>query len=88
MLWSIIRYIAPAVNVFCMISVLKNFVKFTGEHLRQSPLFPNLLKVIQHLSLPVNFTKYFRIDISQNIWRLLLGIKQKMNFQQNKWRAI
>ena len=75
---------APAVNVFCMISVLKNLVRFTGEQLRQSPLFPNLLKVIQHLSLPVNFTKYFRIDTSKNIWRLLLDIKQKMNFQQNK----
>ena len=57
-------------------SVLKNFTKFTGKHLCQSLFFNNvtgqgpptlLKKSLWHRCFPVNFAKFLRTPILQNI---------------------
>ena len=49
-------------EVFCKIGVLKNFAKFTGKHLRQSPR-----------CLSLNFRKFLRTSFSiEHLWWLFL----------------
>ena len=56
-------------EVFCKKGVHKNFAKFTGKYLRQSPYFnkiaglrpaTSLKKRLWHRCFPVNFAKCFR----------------------------
>ena len=60
---------------FIKIGVLKNFIKFTGKHLRRSLFFSiaSLGKRHRHRCFPVNLVKFLRISFLQNtFWRLLL----------------
>ena len=64
--------------------VLRNFAKFTGKHLCQSPFFNKvasltpatlLKKRLWHRCFPVNFGKFLRTPFLQNTpGRLLLSI--------------
>ena len=65
-------------EVFCEKGVLRNFAKFTGNHLCQSQSFrrapANLLKKrLWHRFLPVNFAKFRRTPFfTEHLWCLLL----------------
>ena len=61
--------------------VLRNFAKFTGKHLCQSPFFNKvaglrpatlLKKKLWHRCFPVNFAKFLRTPFLQNTSRRLL----------------
>ena len=62
--------------------VLKNFVKFTGKHLCQSPFFNNKVEDLRPATLlkkrlwqrcfPVNFRKFLRTPFLQNTYGRLL----------------
>ena len=67
--------------VFCNKNVLRNFSKFTGKHLYQSPFLVKLQawhailfkKILWHRCFPVNFAKFLRKAFLQNTsGRLLL----------------
>ena len=71
-------------EVFCEKSVLKNFAKFTGKHLRQSLFFNKvtglrpatlLKKILWHRCFPVNFAKFLRtLFLTEQLrWPLLNG---------------
>ena len=71
-------------EVFCNKGVLKNFAKFTGKHLSQSLFFnkfaglrPATLskKRLWHRCFPVNFVKFLRTSLIENLWWLLLKLK-------------
>ena len=66
--------------------VLRNFTKFTGKHLRQSPFFnkvgsskATLLKTrLWHRCFPLNFTEFLRTPFVQNTFGwLLLTVPRK-----------
>ena len=69
-------------EVFCKKGDLKNFAKFTGEHLCQSLFFNKvadlrfvaLLKMrLWHRCFPVNFVKFLRTPFfKEHLWSLLL----------------
>ena len=70
-------------DVFCEKGILRNFVKFTGKHLRQG-LFFNKVAGLRPATLlkkrlwcrcfPVNFTKFLRTPFfREHIWWLLLN---------------
>ena len=69
-------------EVFCKISVLKNFTKFTGKHLCQSLLFNKvaglrpatlLKKKLCNRCFPANFVKFLRTHFYiERLWWLLL----------------
>ena len=69
-------------EVFCKKGVLRNFTKFTGKHLCQSPFFnkveglrpSTLLKMrLWHRCFPVNFVKFLRTPFFiEHLWWLLL----------------
>ena len=74
-------------EVFCKKNVLRNFIKFTGKHLRQSLLIKKVYKFIEKETLaqlfwqdsgadsgfPVNFVKFLRTTfLTKNLWWLLL----------------
>ena len=60
-------------EMFCEKGVLRNFAKFTGNHLRAPA---NLLKKrLWHRCLPVNFPKFLRTPFfTEHLWRLLLNV--------------
>ena len=47
-------------EVFCKKSVLRNFAKYTGKHLRQSLRFTLLKRRLWYRRFPVNFSKFLR----------------------------
>ena len=54
--------------------ILRNFARFTGKQLCQSPFWPATLlkKSLWHKCFPVNFAKFLRTPFLQNrSWRLL-----------------
>ena len=69
--------------------VLRNFTKFTGKHLYQSPFLNKvaslrpatlLKKGLWHRCFPMNFAKFLRTPFSQNTFgRLLLEIYQSFD---------
>ena len=68
-------------------SVLKNFLKFTGKHLCQSPFFKKVVglrpvtllkKRLWHRCFPMNFTKFSRTLFLQNTFGRLLLNKVKV----------
>ena len=71
-------------EVFCKKSVLRNFAKFTGKHLRQSLFFDKvaglrpvtlLKKRLWHSCFPVNFAKFLRTPFFiEHLWYRLLNI--------------
>ena len=64
-------------EVFCRKDALRNFAKFTGKHLRQSPLFNKVagLSSVDSLCFPVDFAKFLRTAFLQNTsGRLLLDV--------------
>ena len=64
-------------EVFCRKGVLRNSAKFTGKHLRQSPLFNKAagLSSVDSLCFPVDFAKFIRTSFLQNTsGRLLLDV--------------
>ena len=81
--------------MFCKKCVLRNFAKFTGKHLCQSPFFdkvaglrPAILskKRLWHLCFPVNFARFLRTPFLTEHLRwlllitLLLEIRTKISF--------
>ena len=73
---SIITSRSNRPEVFCK-KVVRNFAKFTGKHLCQSPIFnkvaglrpPTLLKkILWHRCFPVNFAKFLRTPFLQNTY--------------------
>ena len=72
--------------MFCKKGVLRNFVKFTGKHLRQS-LFFNKVAGLKSKALAQVFSCEF-YEISQNtfltehLWWLLLLFKEYQDFFQ------
>ena len=82
-------------DVFCEKDVLRNFAKFTGKHLCQSPFFNKvaalrratlLKKRLWHRCFPVNFAKFLRTPFfTEHLWWLLLSKdNQKMKLSQLK----
>ena len=77
-------------DVFCDKSVLRNFAKFTGEHLCQSLFFNKveglkpvtlLEKKLGHKCFSVNFAKFLRTPfIIELLWWLLLFLAQQYVF--------
>ena len=64
-------------EVFCEKGVVKIFAKFSRNYLWQSLFLNNFMKkkTLRHRCFPVNFAKFLRTAISQNITeRLLLEI--------------
>ena len=71
-------------EVFCKTGVLKNFAKFTGEHLCWGLFFNNatglspatlLKRTLRHGCFPANLAEFLRIHFLQNTsGRLLLKI--------------
>ena len=64
-------------EMFSKKGVLRNFAKFTGKHLCQSPFFIKVAGLRQerlwHRCFPVNFAKFLRTAfITEHIWWLLL----------------
>ena len=71
-------------DVFCKKGVLKNFAKFSGQHLSQSLLFNKVaglryqlyLKKISHKCLPVNSAQFLRTPLyTEHLRWLLLKVK-------------
>ena len=57
-------------EVFCKKSVLRNFIKFTEKHLRNSQLFIKVVGLgykqrLWHRCFPVNFVKFLRTPFLQ-----------------------
>ena len=70
--------------------ILKNFTKFTGKHLCQSPFFNKvaglrsatlLKKRLWHKCFPVNFVTFLSTPFLQNIFgRIFLKLSKSINF--------
>ena len=63
-------------EVFCKKGVLRNFTKFTGNHLCQSLFFNKVAGPgLWHKCFPVNFVKFLRTSLFiEHLWWLLLRI--------------
>ena len=75
-LWRELIIQKQAPEVFCKKGVLRNFVKFTGKHLRQSLRPATLLKKrLWQRGFPVNFAKFLRTSfVTEHLRWLLLHI--------------
>ena len=85
--------VCAVTEVFCKKDVLKNFAKFTGQHLYQS-LFFNKVAVLRpstllkkrpwHRCFPVNFVNFLRTPFYKEHVRWLL-----LNFSgKHQWRRL
>ena len=78
-------------DVFCKKGVLRNFTKFTGKHLYESPFFSGSLSFcifIKKESLaqvfPVNFAKFLRAPFLTEHLRWLIAKDWKTNMKKKK----
>ena len=63
-------------------SVLRNFAKFTGEHLCQSLIFNKVAGLITwHKYIPVNFAKFLRRPFLQSTSERLLLAMLKLSLK-------
>ena len=79
-------------EVFCKKGVLRNFVKFTEKHLRQSLFFNKvaglrpatlLKKRLWHRCFPVSFVKFLRTPfLAEHLRRLLLKLDKTLDYPE------